>query len=308
MDKETTEAIAADKTVGFPMPSPSSAAAAAAEFPEKLKEEDALLYEVECVPPWYMCLCLGFQHYLEMLGSTVACPFILTPALCMDNDDPDKANIISTLVFMSGIITLLQCTLGTRLPIVQGGSFSYLVPSLAILTLPQWRCPDDAQRAAMTPHEKTELWQVRMREIQGAIIVAASVQVVLAATGLVGFLVRYVTPLSVAPAITLIGLSLFRNVTEQCAKNYGVAFATVALLILCSQHLRKVQASCPCFPEKKFPLFQVFPVLLSVATIWTICWVLTATDTLPVGDAARTDVKLKILEGAPWFRLPYPCM
>lgn len=50
-----------------------------------------------------------------MIGATIACPFFLAPALCMADDDPDKANIICTLVFMSGIITIFQSTLGTRL-------------------------------------------------------------------------------------------------------------------------------------------------------------------------------------------------
>jgi len=118
-----------------------------------------------------------------MLGATVACPFILTPALCMEEDDPNKANIISTLVFMSGIITILQSTFGTRLPIVQGGSFSYLIPSLAIMNLPQWKCPPPDVIGGLSPDDKLELWQVRMREIQGAIIFAALFETVFALTG-----------------------------------------------------------------------------------------------------------------------------
>ena len=107
-----------------------------------------------------------------MAGSTVAIPFILTPAICMAADNPDQANIISTLIFVSGIVTLLQSTLGTRLPIIQGGSFSFLIPSLAILSLPQWKCP--ASLEGLTSEERTELWQVRIREIQGAIIVSSA--------------------------------------------------------------------------------------------------------------------------------------
>lgn len=48
-------------------------------------------------------------------------------------------------------------------------------------------------------------------------------------------------------------------------------------------------------------------VLLSVASVWAVCAILTATDILPAGDAARTDAKLKIMTGSPWFRFPYPC-
>ena len=108
------------------------------------------------------------QHYLEMIGATVAYPFFLTPAICMAEDHPDKAHITSTLVLMGGIITILQSTLGTRLPIVQGGSFFYLIPSLAIMSLPKWKCPSSEAFATMSDAERTEEWQVRMMEIQGA--------------------------------------------------------------------------------------------------------------------------------------------
>jgi nucleobase transporter 1/2 len=101
----------------------------------------------------------------------------------MEDDDPNRANIISTLIFMSGIITILQSHVGTRLPIVQGGSFSFLVPTLAIMNLPQWKCPSPAIMAEMSQDDKTECWQVRMREIQGAIIFASLFQVVFALTG-----------------------------------------------------------------------------------------------------------------------------
>lgn len=65
----------------------------------------------------------------------------------------------------------------------QGGSFSFLVPTLAIMNLPQWKCPSAELIAGMSPEDKTELWQVRMREIQGAIIFASLFQVIFAVTG-----------------------------------------------------------------------------------------------------------------------------
>lgn len=54
-----------------------------------------------------------------MIGAIVSIPFILTPALCMEDEDPSRGLIISTMVFVTGIVTLFQVTWGCRLPIVQ---------------------------------------------------------------------------------------------------------------------------------------------------------------------------------------------
>jgi len=95
-------------------------------------------------------------------------------------------NILTSIIIfdfsVSGIVTLLQSTLGTRLPIIQGGSFSFLIPSLAILGLPEFECPETLD--GLDEHERRELWQVRMREIQGAIIVSALFEVVLGLSGI----------------------------------------------------------------------------------------------------------------------------
>ena len=48
----------------------------------------------------------NLQHYLTMIGAIVAIPFILCPALCMEETDPDRSNIISTMIFVTGKINL----------------------------------------------------------------------------------------------------------------------------------------------------------------------------------------------------------
>lgn len=49
-----------------------------------------------------------------MIGAIVSIPFILTPALCMKEDDPAKGYIISTMIFVTGIVTFIQVTFGCR--------------------------------------------------------------------------------------------------------------------------------------------------------------------------------------------------
>ena len=130
---------------------------------------------------------------------------------------------------MSGIVTLLQSVIGCRLPIIQGGTFTLVAPTLAILSLEaKWTrpCPDFADHDTwenMGEDERQELWQERMREVQGAICVASIVQLVIGYTGLLGGLLRFITPLTIAPAVTMIGLSLFDVASLNASKHWGVA-------------------------------------------------------------------------------------
>eukprot|EP00882_Tetradesmus_deserticola_P003909 GHRQ01004134.1.p1 GENE.GHRQ01004134.1~~GHRQ01004134.1.p1 ORF type:complete len:143 (+),score=30.74 GHRQ01004134.1:206-634(+) len=93
-------------------------------------ENNTMRYTILDHPPWWEAIALGFQTYLTLLGSTVLIPFICVPP--MGGSPTDLANVICTIFFVSGIITLLQTFIGDRLPIVQGGSFAYISPVLAI--------------------------------------------------------------------------------------------------------------------------------------------------------------------------------
>lgn len=81
-----------------------------------------------------------------------------------------------------------------RLPIIQGGTFSFLVPTFAILSLEHNKCPanfaSEGWGPDMSAEDKSEQWMRRMREVQGAIIVASIFQVVLGFTGENDFSIR----------------------------------------------------------------------------------------------------------------------
>lgn len=55
-----------------------------------------------------------------------------------------------------------------------------------------------------------------------------------------------------------------------------------------------------------FELFKLFPVLLSITIMWIICLLMTTYNVFEEGSQARTDVRLKVLTDAPWFKIPYP--
>lgn len=53
-------------------------------------------------------------------------------------------------------------------------------------------------------------------------------------------------------------------------------------------------------------LFRLFPVLLTIIIMWGICLILTVNDVFPVDHPARTDARIRVLNDAAWFYIPYP--
>ncbi|CAK8677968.1 unnamed protein product [Clavelina lepadiformis] len=282
-------------------------------------EDKKLLYGLEDVPPWYMCILLGFQHYLTMFGSTVAVPLILAGPLGIENDNLAKGQIISTIFFASGICTLLQTTLGNRLPIVQGAAFSFLTPAIAIMTsIPNPPISvGNSTNGTTSPNVQSDFWKVRMLQVQGAIMVASCTQVLLGATGLIGFMMAHIGPLTIAPTVAMVGLSLYGPAGDFAGRHWGISVLTMFLIILFSQHLRNVEIPIPLCCKKgergalKIKLFSLFPVIFAVLLAWSFCAILTAAGAFPsdrnvYGYLARTDIRLGVLNQSPWFRVPYP--
>jgi solute carrier family 23 (nucleobase transporter), member 1 len=239
--------------------------------------DHALLYGIDDVPPLLESVTLGFQHYLTMFGSTVAIPLLLAGKLGLE-DPVELGMLISTMFFVSGLTTILQTQWGNRLPIVQGGTFSFLTPAFAI-----------AGMAALAEAG----WQVRMQHIQGAIIAGALFEIVVGYSGLVGRLLRFVGPITIAPTIALIGLSLFKFGAPVAGTHWGIGGLTIGLIILFSQYLKRSHRA-----------FELFPILLAILLAWGTSAALTWTGVFPAGHPAH--VSLASLETAPWLRVPYP--
>nr|XP_015208735.1 PREDICTED: solute carrier family 23 member 1-like isoform X2 [Lepisosteus oculatus] len=279
-----------------------------------------LVYCVTDVPPWYMCIILGTQHYLTAFGGIIGIPLILFRALCLEHDSLTQSHLISTIFFVSGICTLLQVMFGVRLPILQGGTFSFLAPSLAVMSMPKWKCPAWTHNASLvntSSPEYIEVWQSRIRELQGSIMVASCFQIFVGFSGLIGLLMKFIGPLTIAPTISLIGLSLFESAGNDAGIHWGISSMTTVLIILFSQYLRHIPVPLPAYSKtKKFHIsriyvFQILPVLLGITFSWLICYILTEYNILPsepgmYGYLARTDMKGDVLGRAPWFRFPYP--
>jgi nucleobase transporter 1/2 len=86
-----------------------------------------------------------------------------------------------------------------RLPIVQGGSFNFLPPTFSIIFNAQLQAIEDEK----------ERFETTMQVVSGALVVYGLVQAILGYSGAIVPLLKYITPVTIAPVITVIGLSLF---------------------------------------------------------------------------------------------------
>ncbi|KAM4620449.1 solute carrier family 23 member 1 [Polymixia lowei] len=278
-----------------------------------------MIYTIEDVPPWYLCILLGLQHYLTCFSGTIAVPFLLAEAMCVGRDQNTISQLVGTIFTCVGITTLIQTSYGVRLPLFQASAFAFLIPAQAILGLERWTCPSDEEIYGnwSLPLNTSHVWQPRMREVQGAIMVSSTVEVVIGLLGLPGLLLDYIGPLTITPTVCLIGLSVFSTAGDRAGAHWGLSALCILLIVLFAQYLRDVSLPVPSYNRKrgftmtKIHLFKMFPIILAIMVVWLVCYVLTLTDVLPsdpglYGHKARTDARGDIMAMSPWFRVPYP--
>ncbi|XP_059635460.1 nucleobase-ascorbate transporter 7-like [Cornus florida] len=247
-------------------------------------------YCVNSPPPWPEALLLGFQHYLLSLGMIVLIPSITVPQ--MGGANGEKAKVIQTLLFVSGLNTLFQTLFGTRLPSVIGASYSYLIPVTYVLQAKRYN-------SFLEPHERFEK---TMRGIQGALIVASFFQI---AIGFLGFwrnLVKFVSPLSMVPIVTFTGLGLYQFGFSMLATCVEVGLPELILMVVISQYV-------PQYVKTKRPIFDRYAVLFSVAVVWVYAQILTASGAYNKStereSICRTD-HAGLIGGSPWIYMPFP--
>ncbi|XP_014517779.1 nucleobase-ascorbate transporter 1 [Vigna radiata var. radiata] len=251
-----------------------------------------LEYCIDSNPPWVETILLAFQNYILMLGTSVMIPSMLVPA--MGGSSGDKARVIQTLLFVAGINTLLQALFGTRLPAVVGGSFAYVIPIAYIIS-------DSSLQRINDPHER---FLQTMRAIQGALIVASSIQIVLGYSQIWGLFSRFFSPLGMAPVVGLVGLGFIQRGFPALGNCVEIGIPMLLLIVGLSQYLKHVRL------YRDIPIFERFPVLICVTIVWIYSVILTASGAYRhkatiTQNSCRTD-RANLISTAPWFMLPYP--
>ncbi|KAE8674533.1 Nucleobase-ascorbate transporter 3 [Hibiscus syriacus] len=211
----------------------------------------------------------------------------------MGGNHGDKARVIQVLLFMSGINTLLQTLIGSRLPTVMGVSFAYVLPLLSIIN-------DYTDEAFTTEHDRF----IRgIRTVQGSLIVSSFVNIILGYGRAWGELTRFLTPIVMVPVVCLVGLGLFARGFPLLGNCVEIGLPMLILLVISQQYLKRVHSRAHLILER-------FALLLCIGIIWAFAAILTVSGAY---NNVKTATKLScrtdrsyLMSSAPWIKIPYP--
>ncbi|GLT72733.1 hypothetical protein SLA2020_446400 [Shorea laevis] len=211
----------------------------------------------------------------------------------MGGGNEEKAKVIQTLLFVAGLNTLLQTLFGSRLPAVIGGSYTFVPTTISIILSGRFSGVQD-------PIEK---FKRTMRAIQGAVIVASTIQIVLGFSGLWRNVTRFLSPLSAVPLVALVGFGLYEFGFPGVAKCVEIGLPELIILVFISQYMPHVLHSGK-------HVFERFAVIFSVVIVWIYAHLLTVGGAYN-GRAPKTQMSCRtdragLISGAPWIRVPYP--
>ncbi|KAE8663759.1 Nucleobase-ascorbate transporter 4 [Hibiscus syriacus] len=251
-----------------------------------------------------------------MLGTTVIISSILVPL--MGGGNVEKADFINTILFVAGINTLLQTLFGTRLPVVIGASYAYIIPSISIALSSRYIVIIDPRLR----------FKASMRDFQGSLIVASFFTM---ATGFFGFLRiigRFISPLAAIPLVILTGLGLYAQGFPQvrapnssfCHFSLEIVVFKLAATVLLARCIEVglpalvavvfLSQYVPHWMKSRRGIFERFAILFSVGIIWAFAEILTAVGAYDnratqTQFSCRTD-RSGLISAAPWIRFPYP--
>ncbi|NXD06122.1 S23A3 protein, partial [Nothocercus nigrocapillus] len=225
--------------------------------------------------------------------------------------------LLARSLFACGISTILQTCLGSRLPLVQIPSFEYLVPAMVLSSHLSLAASRDRNGEALGCSHRvlSPVSRPFLPQVSGAVVVSGLVQLLLGASGACGWASRRCGPMVLAPSLSIVGLSAYKEAALLCSANWGVALLLVLLAVTCSQHLGSCRLpcrACRCAQEgcvePPAPTLRTFSVLLPFAGVCTMCAVLSHLrvpwhSEIPLGK--RLPWANSTLH-SPWLRIPYP--
>jgi len=180
-------------------------------------EKAHLVYGMEDRPPIGKSVVYGFQHVFAMiLGS-------ITSAVIIGNTVGLNASQVGLLIgyinIAVGIATIIQVTLGVRLPTLQGSTSGHIPAYLALGSVGVSLYSDPL---------------ITMQYLGGALLVGALFQFLIGFFNVLKWVSRWISPLTVGIIIMMIGLGLWPVITKFIGGAWHYAIAVIVLVIIFS--------------------------------------------------------------------------
>ncbi|OZC09711.1 putative permease [Onchocerca flexuosa] len=255
-------------------------------------------YKANENPPILLALLFALQQVMVCVSALLTIPFILSNELCAGRDVYTlRVLLISSTFVVSGLSTIIQTMLGTRLALLQGTAFAYIPSIQVFMQLPEYKCTfTDTDIVAAS------IYQNKLAIIQGCLIASSLVPIIIGMTGIVGVLTKFIGPITVSPLMLLLVLSAVDLCVERISKHWVAVIRTnFPFKFSVSENedeKRELFICCWLFNE----------YLIAILTSWGFCLFLTLTNLTAPDSAARLDKNetLAVIKRADWLRFPYP--
>ncbi|XP_016342013.1 solute carrier family 23 member 3-like [Sinocyclocheilus anshuiensis] len=238
--------------------------------PERPGRTESL--DVNSSPSLLLNIALALQHVLVLSS---LCALVVETLI----QEVDKDRIVAYVFFNSGISTLLQSWIGSRLPLILAPSLDFLIPVLALLSAQSGTAV--ACRGQCTEPEEPVAPAHPIRELRGMAVAAGMVQLAVGLAGLGGFALGRCGPLVLAPLLCILGFSIYREAALVCSDHWGMAALAIVLLVILSQHLHYF------LRLSVFSVCKRLSVLLSVMVTCGVCAALVHWGHVPLNSVTH---------------------
>ncbi|CAM4614204.1 unnamed protein product [Lepidochelys olivacea] len=275
-------------------------------------------YSLLKTPPWGLSCCFALQHLAVQASLLCIFHLLLLPAPPIRDQNRSWSELLARSLFACGVSTALQTSLGSRLPLVQAPSFEFLIPAMVLSRHEPHTARNGTEEHAECAGQDCAgpgSWNQPLREVSGAVVVSGLVQLALGVSGMGGWIAQRCGPMVLAPSLSIIGLSAYKEAAHFCSDSWGVALLLVLLAVLFSQHLGSCRLPLCTWTRAKgisvetsIPALRMFSVLLPLCCAW-IVWGILSHLRLRWDLLGPTTWQLPAANGSlrsPWLQVPYP--
>ncbi len=232
-----------------------------------------ILFKVDEKPPLWQSILFGFQHLLIYTGGLIIFPMIVGSAFGLSTDD--LSSFIGVTWVGMGIATFLQIYLiGSKLPVVQGPSFSFIPPAISLA-------------------QYTGGGITGMATYMGSLILGGIFEAFVGYSKIVGYVKKIISPITMSVVIILIGLGLFELNMDNARGGFLISMITFFITMYCSL----------VFGKKK-PMLKASSVLIGLGVGYLICLIGSFSGIIQQDSALY--VTFTPVTQAPWVTFPVP--